>query len=151
MSSNFKSRDFIIKSTDNYKYKNTCVFTSIKIKRVKFVKKIFMVINEVEISPTEITKNYWIWNVKSLREYIDNLDPESDYDVLLKRLEATFVYNGLKSISFYSNVSNEELASSIFTMDLNINFKLLLEGTANKPKQLDVIEQYYQSDIHSSQ
>ena len=52
---NNKNSDFAV-----YKYQNKCVITSIKIKRVKFTKKIYMIINDVKLPPTQSTKKYWI-------------------------------------------------------------------------------------------
>ena len=132
-----------------YKYQNKCVVTSIKIKRVKYAKKVFIVINDVEIAPSQTTKQYWIWDVKTIRDFINDLDPESDYDILLKRLERTFVYNGMRSIQFYSNVSNEELKSSIFTLDLEIKFLLEVDVNSLCPKRLEAIETYFTSDAHN--
>ena len=132
-----------------YKYQNKCVITSLKIKRVKYAKKVFIVVNDVEIAPSQTTKQYWIWDLKTIREYIDELDPESDYDILLKRLERTFVYNGMRSIQFYSNVSNDELKSSVFTLDLDIKFLLEVDVNSLCPKRLEAIETYFTSDAHN--
>jgi hypothetical protein len=143
---NTKKSDFVI-----YKYQNKCVITSIKIKRVKFTKKIYMIVNDVKLPPTESTKQYWIWDIRTIRDNIFELDPETDEDVLLKRLENTFVYNGLRSIQFYSNVSNEELKSSIFTDELDIKFMLHVDTNYTSPKKIEAIEHYFQSDVHSSE
>lgn len=142
---NNKNSDFVV-----YKYQNKCVITSIKIKRVKFTKKIYMIINDVKLPPTQSTKQYWIWDIRTIRDNIFDLDPESEEDVLLKRLENTFVYNGLRSIQFYSNVSNEELRSSIFTDELDIKFMLHFDTNYTFPKKIEAIEHYFQSDAHSS-
>ena len=155
-----RSRDFfLVQDTQTskkndivvYKYQNKCVITSVKIKRVKFTKKIYMVINDVEIPPTESTKQYWIWDIRKIRDDIDELDPETDEDVIFKRLENTFVYNGLRSIQFYSNVSNEELKSSIFTDELDIKFVLHIDSNYIAPKKIEAIEHYFQSDVHLSE
>ena len=112
------------------------LFTSIKIARVKS-SKITLSVNGVHFNPTEITKKYWIWNVKSIRDKCrDILFPEDDLESGMKRIEANFVYNGLKAIQFYSNLSHDDLQNSIFSIDLDIDFHL---DSDHKPKIINGI------------
>ena len=55
----------------------------------------------------------------------------------------------MRSIQFYSNVSNEELKSSIFTLDLEIKFLLEVDVNSLCPKRLEAIETYFTSDAHN--
>jgi len=121
------------------------LFTSIKIIRIKSA-KISLSINGVDFNPTETTKKYWVWDIKTIRDKCrDILFPEDDQESNMKRIEANFVYNGLKSIQFYSNLSHDDLQNSIFSIDLDINFKL---ESDHKPKFINGIQTYIVSDVH---
>ena len=143
-------RDTRIYDEKKFKYTNTSLFTYLKVKRPKVTNKkneitiIKLVINEVEINPTSITDDFWIWDVYIIRNNIRELFPETDQEVLLKRLESTLVYNGLRAIQFYNGLKHDDLANSIFTLEIDIYFKF---NAINNPKYLDIIETYIQSDI----
>ena len=63
----------------------------------------------------------------------------------LIRLEQTFVYNSLSSMSHYKNIPVSTLDNAIFSEDLEIKFKL--DGPL-QPSAIDVTETYIVSDIH---
>ena len=146
-------RDTRVYSEKNFKYTNQCLFTRLKVKRPQLTNKknkitnIKLVINDIELKPTSIHDDFWIWDVYQLRNDIRDLFPETEQDVSLKRLESTFVYNGLKAIQFYNGLTHNELSNSIFTIDLEMYFKFT---AINSPKYLDIIETYIQSDIRKS-
>lgn len=148
--SNLKTRDTRVYQEKKFKYTNQSLFTNIQVKRPKLtnnknkISNIKLVINDVYIKPTSITDEFWIWDVNTIRNNFRELFPESEEEVSFKRLENTFVYNGLRAIQFYSGISHEDLANSIFTLELDISFDFI---AINTPKYLDMIETYVTSDI----
>lgn len=143
-------RDTRVYAEKKFKYTNNSLFTRLKVKRPNLSNKknkisnIKLIINDVEIKPTSISDDFWIWDVYTLRNDIRDLFPETDEEVLLKRIENTFVYNGLRAIQFYNGLTHDELANSIFSLELDIYFNFT---AINSPKYLDIIETYIQSDI----
>jgi hypothetical protein len=143
-------RDTRVYAEKKFKYTNNSLFTQLKVKRPNLSNKknkisnIKLVINDVEIKPTTTTDNFWIWDVYTIRNDIRDLFPETDEEVLLKRLETTLVYNGLRAIQFYNGLTHDELSNSIFSLELDIYFNFT---AINSPKYLDIIETYLQSDI----
>ena len=146
-------RDTRVYAEKKFKYTNNSLFTYLKVKRPNLTNKknkitnIKLVINDVEIKPTSITDDFWIWDVYIIRNNIRDLFPESEEEVLMKRLESTLVYNGLRAIQFYNGLTHDELSNTIFTLELDIYFSFI---AINSPKYLDIIETYIQSDIQKN-
>jgi len=143
------------KNQQIFKYKHTSLISELNVCHPKYynkthkIKDIKLFINDVEIKlskPLSENPMFITWNFKDIREYIRNLDPDNEEEVLLKRLEQTFVYNGLKAIQFYSGLNHDDLANTIFTLDLDIYFKLDCSAK-NPPKAIPISDRYITSDI----
>ena len=155
-------RSFQIYIDNNYEYKNTSLISFISIQRPKSFASfnpnkpgstIFMCINQVNIPPTFTDNKIFSWDFEIIRENMRNIIiPESEQEQLLVRLESTFAYNSLRAISFYNDITSEQLNNSVFTLDLDIRFKVivveqpnLLNDIGKKPPVLNANEMYYTS------
>jgi hypothetical protein len=147
------------KNNKIFRYKHTSLISDLNVYYPQYynkkhrIKNIKLFINDVEIKlhkPNPSNNVLMNWNFKDIREHIRNLDPENEDDILLKRLEQTFVYNGLKAIQFYSNLTHDDLANTIFTLDLDIYFEFICDSN-NPPKKIPISDNYIISDIKKEQ
>jgi len=93
MSSITAQREFKCHQNENFKFKNTSLFTSLKVKKIKGA-VISLSINGIKF------------------------EEENNYI----RLEQTFMYNSLSAMSHYKNISLDVLNDAIFSEDLGILF-----------------------------
>jgi len=140
-------REFKVKLEEGYRYKNVCLLQNLKVKKHKSFKLVTMLINGVVITPTEVTKTDYIFDMAQVRKANREIVfPEDQNEQNRIRLENMFVYNGLKAISFYPNPTNEVLQNSIFTMELEIMFKV---QSTKPPKHLEIEEVVYTSQAQA--
>ena len=144
MSSITAQREFKCHQNENFKFKNTSLFTSLKVKKIKGA-VISLSINGVKFSSTKDTNKYIIFDTKeirnSCRDVLGMTEEENNYI----RLEQTFMYNSLSAMSHYKNISLDVLNDAIFSEDLGI---LFIVETKNPPLTIEVCETYIVSDIH---
>jgi|688.fasta_scaffold120906_2 hypothetical protein len=144
MSSITAQREFKCHQNENFKFKNTSLFTSLKVKKIKGA-VISLSINGIKFSSTKDTNKYIIFDTKeirnSCRDVLGMTEEENNYI----RLEQTFMYNSLSAMSHYKNISLDVLNDAIFSEDLGI---LFIVETKNPPLTIEVCETYIVSDIH---
>jgi len=144
MSTITSQREFNCHQNENYKFKNTSLFTSLKVKKIKGA-VISLNINGVLLSSTNDTNKYVIFDTatirNSCRETLGMTEQENNYI----RLEQTFMYNSLSAMGHYRNISLDVLDNAIFSEDLDIRFVV---ETKNPPLTIEVCETYIVSDIH---
>lgn len=140
------TREFRCEKKDNYKFKNVSLFTLLKVIRPKH-SDIIICINGVDIRPTSETRNLAVFDVSKIRGHCREVFGETPEENDLYRLETTFVYNSLKAMSHYSKVSTELLSNSIFSDELEINFKVICKYPV---QSIDVQEDYIVSDVHKA-
>lgn len=137
-------RDFNCYQNENFKFKNTSLFTSLKVKKFKG-NAISLSINGIKFPHTTVTNKYVIFDSaairNSCREVLGMTEEENNYI----RLEQTFMYNSLSAMSHYKNIPLDILDNSIFSEDLEIRF---IVDIKNPPSTIEVNETYIVSDIH---
>lgn len=137
-------RDFNCLLKEQYKFKNTSLFTSLKVKKIKDT-AISIIINGVKFPYSKKTNAFVIFDVADIRNACRDALGMNEEENNLIRLEQTFVYNSLSSMSHYKNIPVNTLDNAIFSEDLEIKFKL--DGPL-QPSAIDVTETYIVSDIH---
>lgn len=138
------TREFKCHQNENYKFKNTSLFTSLKVKTVKGI-VVHLVINGVKFSYTKSTNKFYVFDIAVIRNICrDSLGMTEEENNLI-RLENTFGYNSLSAMSHYKTIPIDTLNNSIFSEDLEIRFEL--EGK-NLPQTIEVVETYIVSDVH---
>jgi hypothetical protein len=137
-------RDFNCLLKEQYKFKNTSLFTSLKVKKIKDT-AISIIINGVKFPYSKKTNAFVIFDVADIRNACRDALGMNEEENNLIRLEQTFVYNSLSSMSHYKNIPVSTLDNAIFSEDLEIKFKL--DGPL-QPSAIDVTETYIVSDIH---
>ena len=141
-------RTYKLDKTTNFKFRNICLIKTLTIKKNKDIKDIYMVVNGVTIKPSKTSSNSVFFDFKKIREYMRDLLGLDEDEVLLSRLENTFVYNDLKAMSFYKSVDHTLLKNYLFSNDeLNIVFNVI---AAKLPNYLDVEEEYIVSDLNNN-
>jgi hypothetical protein len=142
-----KTRECKIQYKDNFKFKNTSLFTKLLIKKSKHFKKINLLINNVEFKQSSEDKDYHIFDISSIRDICRQSLGYDKYENDLIRIETTFTYENLKAINFYTGLSLEILRNSIFSQDLEIHFKPLTTKSPSDIGDIIMIEEYVVSDI----
>jgi hypothetical protein len=144
MSTITAQRDFKCHQNENYKFKNTSLFTSLKVKKIKGA-VISLSINGIKFSSTNDTNKYVIFDTaairNSCRDVLGMTEEENNYI----RLEQTFMYNSLSAMSHYKNIPLDILNDAIFSEDLEIRFIVEIK---NQPLTIEVNETYIVSDVH---
>jgi len=143
-STSFSQREFRCNQNENYKFKNTSLFTCLKVKKIKNV-TVYLIINDVKFTHTNETNKFYIFDVKRIREMCREAVGLTDEENDLIRIEATFVYNSFVAMTHYKNAVGNTLADSIFSDDLEIRFEVV---SKNPPSTIDVTETYVVSDVH---
>jgi hypothetical protein len=137
-------REFRCLQTENYKFKNTSLFTSLKVKKIKNV-VINIVINGVRFSHTNETNKFLIFDAEKIRRYCKESLGFDEHENNLIRLEETFKYNSLAAMSHYKSYPIDVFNKTIFSDELQINFDV---SSKNLPSDIEVTENYIVSDIH---
>lgn len=142
-----KTRECKLQHKDNFKFKNTSLFTKLQIKKSKSFKKINLLINGIEFKQTSEDKDFHIFDVKHIRDYCRDALGLDQHENDLIRIETSFVYENLKAINFYSKLPLELLKNSIFSQDLEIRFKPLTVKSPSEIGDIFMVEEYVVSDI----
>jgi len=143
LTTSFSEREFRCNQSENYKFKNTSLFTCLKVKKIKNV-TVYLIINDVKFTHTNETNKFYIFDVKRIREMCREAVGMTDEENELIRIETTFVYNSFVAMTHYRNVTGT-LANSIFSDDLDIRFEVV---SKNPPSNIEVVETYAVSDVH---
>lgn len=142
--SSFSEREFRCNQAEKYKFKNTSLFTSLKVKKIKNV-TVYLIINGVKFSHTNETNKFYIFDTKHIREMCREAVGLTDEENELIRIETSFVYNSFVAMTHYKNIRPEVLSNSIFSDDLDIHFDVV---SKNPPSSIEVTETYAVSDVH---
>lgn len=140
----FSEREFRCNQTENYKFKNTSLFTSLKVKKIKNV-TVYLIINDVKFNHTNETNKFYIFDVKRIREMCREALGLTEEENDLIRIETSFVYNSFVAMSHYKHITGNIFANSIFSDDLDIHFEVV---SKNPPSSIEVVENYAVSDVH---
>uniref|UniRef100_A0A6C0HDV6 Uncharacterized protein n=1 Tax=viral metagenome TaxID=1070528 RepID=A0A6C0HDV6_9ZZZZ len=144
MSSTTAQREFKCYQNENFKFKNTSLFTSLKVKKIKGA-VISIIINGITFSSTKDTNKYIIFDTTDIRNHCREVLGLTEEENNYIRLEQTFMYNSLNALSHYKNISLDILDNAIFSEDLEIRFIVEIK---NPPLTIEVCETYIVSDIH---
>jgi hypothetical protein len=137
-------REFRCLQNENYKFKNTSLFTCLKVKKIKNV-IVRIIINGVTFSHTNETNKFLVFDAEKIRQLCKESLGFDEYENDLIRLEETFKYNSLSAMAHYKSYPIDILNKTIFSDELEIRFDV---SSKNLPSNIEVTELYVVSDIH---
>ena len=136
-------REYKLKSSENFGFKNVCMLKSIKVKKPRECKGMVLAFNAVGFLPTSTTPEYYVFDIPTIREQCrDALGSTTEENDKI-RIEEYFMYNSLKAMPYYKHLTRDELNNCVFTTELAIQ---LVPVTKTVLKELEIQEESWPSD-----
>jgi len=149
-----RQRTIWIKAENLFRYINVSLIRRWKVLRsIPSIIDVTVHINGVAVKPSEKTDKYWIFDFPTLRSRWFDLLGNTSSECDLLALEELCMYKQLVAIGHYGQVPKELLKGALFTDDLTIVFIPQLKERAKQlpsSTKLEVIEEYFISDVHKS-
>jgi len=146
-----RRRSIYIRAENKWKYTNLALVSMWQIPKSQVVnaQKMRININGVLIKPSSETPTHYIYDFAKLRAKWMDLLGMTEGECDLVALEEALTYNQLSAMKHYT-LTRTQLRGAVFSQELDICWAIEWKPRAPIPKQFEVIEDYYISDIHKT-
>ena len=143
-----RQRHIYIRAENKWKHTNLALVRGWKVIKMPNMIGATLSIDGVQVKPTKETNTTFDFDFRQLRaKWVDLLGmTPAECDMIA--LEETITLNQLTAMQHYKMVTLPKLRGAIFTQNLDIIFAFEYKQRTNAFPKVEVIEEYYISDIH---